>query len=128
MQSNNLTKTPVFYVQYAHARIQSILRSVSSETTTCDLSLLTEKTELALIDKMTDFSKEINLAARDYDPSRMTRYAYDLATCFHSFYNACRVNCDEVCLREARLKLISACGHVLKSTLSILAVDAPDRM
>ncbi len=124
-QSN---ENPVFYVQYAHARIQSILRSVSSKAATCDFSLLTEKTELALIDKMTDFSKEINLAARDYDPSRMTRYAYDLATCFHSFYNACRVNCDEAGLREARLKLISACGFVLKSTLSILAVDAPDRM
>ena len=124
-QSN---ENPVFYVQYAHARIQSILRSVKSDTKSFNLNLLTEKTELALIDKMTDFSKEIHLAARDYDPSRMTRYAYDLATCFHSFYNACRVNCDEVEVKEARLKLISACGFVLKSTLSILAVDAPDRM
>ncbi len=121
-------ENPVFYVQYAHARIKSIIRNVPVEDKPYDFGVLTDKTELALIRKMSEFSKEIYFAARDFDSSRITKYAYDLATNFHSFYNACRVKCDDENLMGARLSLVKACGYVLRNTLEILGVSAPEQM
>lgn len=121
-------ENPVFYVQYAHARISSIIRNITVDKKEYDLNLLTDKTEIALMKKLADFSKEISLAAKDYDPSRMTKYAYDLATHFHSFYNACRVKTDDENLMGARLTLVKACGIVLRNTLNILGVSAPEKM
>ncbi|MFA0815973.1 MAG: arginine--tRNA ligase [Anaerofustis sp.] len=121
-------ENPVFYVQYAHARIRSILRNITAPQKDYDLSVLTDKTEVSLMKKLADFSKEITLAARDFDPSRMTKYAYDLATHFHSFYNACRVKNDDENLMGARLSLVRASGIVLKNTLNVLGVSAPEQM
>jgi arginyl-tRNA synthetase len=124
-QSN---ENPVFYVQYAYARMCSILRGFTPERTQPDFSLLAEKQELALLRKMADFSTEIALSAEELDPSRMTRYAYDLASLFHSFYNACRVKSDDESLACARYHLLKACSYVLKNTLAILGVHAPEQM
>lgn len=124
-QSN---ENPVFYVQYAYARMRSILRGFSPAKTTLDFTLLKEKQELALIRKMADFSSEIALSAQELDPSRMTRYAYDLASLFHSFYNACRVKSDDEALTCARYHLLLACSYVLNNTLTILGVSAPEQM
>lgn len=121
-------ENPVFYVQYAHARICSILRNVKADEADLDLTLLKEHTELALLDKMSDFTKEMTTAACEYDPSKVTRYATDLASLFHGFYNACRVNCDEGDIKNARLALVAGCGIVLKNTLHILGVNAPESM
>lgn len=121
-------ENPVFYVQYAHARISSIIRNITVDEKKYDLRLLTDKTEIALMKKLADFSKEITLAAKDYDPSRITKYAYDLATHFHSFYNACRVKTEDENLMGARLTLVKACGIVLRNTLNILGVSAPEKM
>jgi arginyl-tRNA synthetase len=106
----------------------SILRGFTPERTQPDFSLLAEKQELALLRKMADFSTEIALSAEELDPSRMTRYAYDLASLFHSFYNACRVKSDDESLACARYHLLKACSYVLKNTLAILGVHAPEQM
>lgn len=124
-QSN---ENPVFYVQYAHARISSILRNIPYGEGKADYSLLTDKTETALMMKMTDFSKEVLKAADEYDPSKITKYAYDLASLLHSFYNVCRVKNDDPALQNARLDLVKACGYVLRSALAILGVSAPEEM
>ena len=124
-QSND---NPVFYVQYAHARICSILRNIPYTEAKADYSLLTDKTETALLMKMTDYSQEIMKALDEYDPSKVTKYAYDLASLLHSFYNVCRVKNDVPELQNARLDLVKACGFVLRSALSVLGVTAPEEM
>ncbi len=121
-------ENPVFYVQYAHARIRSILRNVKKAEQKANYSLLTDKTEIALLKKMSSFSKELSVAAAELDPSKITHYAYDLASDFHSFYNACRVNNDNPELMNARLDLVEGCGYVLKHALMILGVNAPEMM
>ena len=124
-QSND---NPVFYVQYAHARICSILRNIQYTDAKADYSLLTDKTETALMMKMTDFSQEVMKALDEYDPSKITKYAFDLASLLHSFYNVCRVKNDDPALQNARLDLVTACGCVLRSALGILGVSAPSEM
>ena len=124
-QSND---NPVFYVQYAHARICSILRNIPYTDAEADYSLLTDKTETALMMKMTDFSQEVMKALDEYDPSKITKYAFDLASLLHSFYNVCRVKNDVAALQNARLDLVTACGCVLRSALGILGVSAPSEM
>ncbi|MBE6038264.1 MAG: arginine--tRNA ligase [Anaerofustis stercorihominis] len=124
-QSND---NPVFYVQYAHARMCSIIRNINECTDGADLSLLKEKQEMELLDKLASFSKEISDAAAEFDPSRMTRYATSLAGLFHSFYNSCRVKCDDAELRKARLALVEGAKYVLKNTLTIIGVSAPEQM
>lgn len=125
---------PVYYVQYAHARICSILNILSKEGikekpfAEIDASKLKEPQEIELLKKLAEFPEEIKSAARDYEPSRITRYAMDLAGLFHSFYNACRVKGGEETLMNARLKLVCATRVVLENALSILAVEAPDKM
>ncbi len=126
-QSND---NPVFYVQYAHARICSILRQMEEEQTTDDLNLtcLKEQEEKNLMLKLSELPEEIIIAEEKTDPSRITRYAVDLASEFHSFYNACRVRVEDDDLRNARLALITATRTVLKNVLTILGVTAPERM
>ncbi|MDR0406252.1 MAG: arginine--tRNA ligase [Clostridiales bacterium] len=130
-QSND---NPVYYVQYAHARICAIIRLLREEGVTVKpcggvcLPLLTDDAELALLRKISEFPDEITAAAKTLEPSRMTRYASELANGFHSFYNACRVNVDDENLRDARLKLIDSARIALANVLGILAVDAPERM
>ncbi|MDO4288352.1 MAG: arginine--tRNA ligase [Eubacterium sp.] len=127
-QSN---ENPVFYVQYAHARICSILRQMAEDVTEKDavnLTLLKEKEEINLITMLANLPEEIIIAEDKMDPSRITRYAMDLASAFHSFYNACRVRVEDVALMKARLALIEATKQVLTNVLGILGVEAPERM
>lgn len=122
---------PVYYVQYAHARICSLL-SVSGEATPraeeANLSLLTDPHELALLELIAALPEEVAGAAREYAPYRLAYYAKDLANRFHSFYNGCKVLTDDVELRRARLVLVDAARITLRNVLELLGVDAPERM
>ncbi|NLY43064.1 MAG: arginine--tRNA ligase [Clostridiaceae bacterium] len=130
-QSN---ENPVFYVQYAHARICSILRLLSEEgiqvkgADSIDVSLLNQPEEVELLKKLVELPEEITIAALTMEPSRMTRYVLDLAALFHTFYNACRVKTEDVELMAARLKLIDCVRIVLSNVLHLLGVSAPERM
>ncbi len=122
---------PVYYVQYAHARINSILTATGKpapKAADCDLTLLKEEAELELIRKIANLPTEIAYAAQELEPYRMARYATDLATLFHSFYNSCRVLTDDEALRDARLVLVNAARITLRNVLHLLGVSAPERM
>ncbi|MBO5007499.1 MAG: arginine--tRNA ligase [Clostridia bacterium] len=125
---------PVFYVQYAHARICSILRTLAEEGITLkdisdiDLSLLKTNEETDLIIKLNSFPQEIEAAANSLEPSKLTRYLLDLAALFHSFYNSCRVKGEDEDLMQARMTLISLTRTVIRNTMAILKIDAPEKM
>ena len=125
---------PVYYVQYAHARIASIFRQMAEAGIAFDsgakaeLSRLSTPFEQDLIRKLGDYPEEVSAAARDRAPHRIARFAHDLAGLFHSFYNGCRVLGVEPELTMARLALVLATQRVLKHALSILGVDAPEKM
>jgi len=123
-------KNPVYYVQYAHARIASILRkSEAGIKSEADLSLLTHEKELSLIRELNKFPELIEEIAESYEVHKLTYYAIKLADKFHSFYNDCLVldekNPD---LTLARLKLVSSVRIVLKEALRLIGVIAPDKM
>ena len=127
-QSN---ENPVYYIQYAHARICSIFRQAEENNLKAEnpeLALLVEETEINLINKLAEYEDEIEKAAKEYAPQRIARYAYDLAGCFHSFYNQCRILGVDEKLAEARLALVKATAHVIRHALGILGVSAPERM
>lgn len=125
---------PVYYVQYAHARICSIFRKLKEEgieasaATPADLELLTAPEEQALIRFLAGFQREVIEAAKAYDPSRITRFSMELATQFHKFYNACRVMGDDEGLTRARLALCDAARITLHNALALLKIDAPEAM
>ena len=122
---------PVYYVQYAHARIASILRFAEEKGIDCtdgDVSLLTTEPELTLIRKMLLLPEMVELIAHTLEPHHLTYYAQDLATVFHSFYKQCRVVSDDEALSKARLKLVTAAKVVLGRTLHLMGMTAPDRM
>ncbi len=124
-------ENPVYYVQYAHARICSILKASPEKLTesgAADFTLLKEDAEIDLLRKLADFPEEIIEAAVSYEPHRLTRYAHDLASLFHSFYNSCRVLTDEEELRKARLLLVEATRITLRNVLLLLGVSTPERM
>ncbi len=123
---------PVYYIQYAHARIHSIYRQ-AKETglklgSQPELSLLTDESEVGLIKKIEEYPEEVERAARDYAPQRIARYSYDLASAFHSFYNKCRIMGVEPKLAESRLALVTVTAHVIRHSLGILGVSAPEHM
>lgn len=146
------SSNPVYYVQYAHARICSILLRAAEAADPdaaaaveagamamgdlarrvvpvgCDLSPLTDESELALMRKMADFPAMVALAARDRAPFRLTHYAQDLASLFHQFYTNCHVLVDDAKLQDARLALADASRIVLALSLSLLGVSAPVKM
>ncbi len=128
------SSNPVFYVQYAHARICSILRNLNAEgicpkaASECRMELLCASEERALIRHLASLPNEITEAAKNYDPARLTRYAIELATCFHKLYNACRVKCGEEELMYARLALCPAARTVLANVLTLLKINAPESM
>ena len=125
---------PVYYVQYAHARICSILKNLEAqgaavkEVPAKALECLTQPEEKELIRHLAAYTGEIVLSARDYDPARMTRYAMELATKFHKFYNACRVMGEEEELMQARLTLCLCTRTVLRNNLGLLKITAPEVM
>ncbi len=128
------SQNPVYYVQYAHARICSILKKLAAEgvsprkVTREELEALSTAEEIALIRHIARFPAEIIEAAKAYDPAKMTRYALDLATLFHKFYTACKVYGEDESLMQARLALCMAARSALENVLSILKIDAPETM
>ena len=128
------SENPIYYVEYAHARICSLLRALESEGMSVpamadvDMALLGQETELALIKQLSAYCEEIKLAARDYDPSHINRYLQELAGCFHRFYNACRIKGEEPALAAARLKLADCTRVVLRNGLRLIGVEAPEKM
>ncbi len=128
------SQNPVYYVQYAHARICSILKNLATEgirpraCTDEELSLLTAQEETDLIRHLAACTEEIIASARDYDPARMMRYVIALATLFHKFYTNCRVKGEEDSLAAARLNLCLATATVLKNVLSMFKITAPESM
>ncbi len=127
-------ENPVFYVQYAHARIASIIRNLANEgvslsdTDKIDLTLLDSDAEKELIEKIASFPHEIHLCSISMEPSKLTRYVMDLSALFHSFYNSCKVMCDDKELMQARLMLCHATKTVIKNVFDILKVEAPEKM
>jgi len=125
---------PVFYVQYAHARICSILGILEEEgidINTCDYELLSKldsNEEIELMEKISYFPQEIEDAAANFDPSKITKYAVSVAALLHSFYNAKRVKSEDKALMTARIMLIKAVKITIKNALDVLGISAPERM
>ena len=128
------SENPIYYVEYAHARICSLLRNLAGEgfavpaAGDVDVSLLSGETELALMKQISLYCETLRLAARDYDPSHINRYLVELAGCFPRFYTACRIKGEEPAVLSARLKLADLTRSVLKNGLLLLGVDAPEKM
>ena len=98
------------------------------DCTNDDYALLTAPEEIELINKLSAFTDEIISSAKDYDPSRITRYVYDVATLFHKFYNACHVKNDNTSLMQARLALCISTKTVIANILDMFKIDAPESM
>ena len=130
-QSNN---NPVFYVQYAHARICSIIRlleEAGKKVKTADAinkDILVKEEEFNLLRQIAELPDEIKAAAETLEPSKLTRYSVELANAFHSFYNECHVNIEDEELSHARLKLIDCARIALANVLELLKVEAPEKM
>ncbi len=128
------SQNPVYYCQYAHARICSILRKLAEEgktpevATAAELELLKESEERELIRHLSNLEDEIIMAAKAYDPARITRYAITLANLFHKFYNACRVNTEDEALSRARLYLCMCVKNTLANVLTMLKISVPEHM
>jgi arginyl-tRNA synthetase len=124
-------ENPVYYVQYAHARISSIMRLVEEKNinfTDGDTGLLTAEPELTLIRKLLNFPELIEMATITSEPHHLAYYAQELATTFHAFYKECRVVTDDEALTKARIKLVLASKIVLAKTLHLMGMTAPERM
>lgn len=128
------SQNPVYYVQYAHARICSIIKALENdgitarECTADELALLTANEERELITHIANYTNEIISAASDYDATKVTRYVLQLAALFHKFYNACRVKGEDESLTQARLNLCIAVKTVIKNVLTMLKITAPESM
>ncbi len=130
-QSN---ENPVFYVQYAHARICSMLKVLESEdirfpsVEAVDLTRLSAKEEIELMKKLAEYPEEIRIAAQTLEPSRLTRYVMEVAGALHSFYYSCSVKGAEESLRNARIVLVDSTRIVIKNVLDLLSISAPEKM
>ncbi len=128
------SQNPVYYCQYANARIHSILKKVESDSVTVrdctkdELKLLVAPEEIELIRHLASFTDEIVNSAKNYDPAKITRYCIDLATLFHKFYNACRVAVDDEALMQARLYLCTCVMTVITNILTMFNIDTPESM
>ena len=127
------SQNPVYYVQYAHARICSLMRNLSEEGVkipdTANFDLLDTPREIELIRHLASLPREIDTAAKTYDPAKITKYAIDLATLFHRFYDGCSVkNAETPELRDARLLLCSAVRQTIRNVLTILNIEQPEKM
>ena len=128
------SQNPVYYCQYAHARICSIFKKLASEgieprdCTDEELKLLKEDEEKELIRHLASLTGEIVTSAKNCDPARITRYVVELATLFHKFYNACRVKCDDEKLMQARLYLCACVRDTIRNILEMLKITVPESM
>ncbi len=128
------SQNPVYYCQYANARIHSILRKVEAEGVTVrdctkdELKLLTAPEEIELIRHLASLTDEIINSAKNYDPAKITRYCIDLATLFHKFYNACRVTVESESLMQARLYLCNCVMSVITNILEMFSISTPESM
>lgn len=128
------SQNPVYYVQYAHARICNIIKGLAESGITqraCtdeELALLTAPEEIELINKLASLTGEIITSAKTYDPARVTHYVYETATLFHKFYNACRVKGENEPLMQARLALCVATKTVIENVLTMFKITAPESM
>lgn len=128
------SQNPVYYCQYANARICSILKKLEAEGKSVtdasrdDLMLLREPEEKELIRHLASLTDEIILAAKNYDPARITRYAVTLATLFHKYYNACRIGVEDARLMAARVYLCECVRSVMVNILTAFKITTPDRM
>lgn len=126
------SQNPVFYVQYAHARICRVLEKLKAENYSLDdyedeLKFITD-TEISLVNKLVQLPNEVNLAANEYNPSRITRYCYETAQLFHKFYDECKIIGEEKAIMYSRMALCIATKTVLSNMLNLLKVDAPEKM
>ncbi len=126
-------ENPVFYIQYAHARICSVLKQADEKEITvnasdADLSLLVEESEKSLLKELSRYKGVVESSALQYEPHQLAYYLKDLASCFHSYYNACLFLVDDEPLTQARLALVVASKQVLVNGLSLLGVSAPESM
>ena len=127
-------ENPVYYVQYAHARICTLLSALAAEghqvpgARQIDAALLSDETERELIKQLAALPEEIRLAARDYDPSRVNKYVTELAARFHRFYTSCRIKGAEPGVLEARLLLADCVRRVIAVSLAVIGVSAPEKM
>ena len=128
------SENPVYYVQYAHARICTLLKNLAAEgyavpkAAEADLSVLTGEEEKALIKQLAQYPAVVLLAARDYDPSFINRYLSELAAAFHKFYNACRIKGEAENVLLSRLKLADTARAVLKNGMTLIGCSAPEKM
>ena len=127
------SENPLYYVQYAHARICSLIKTLaadglSAEGSTADAALLASEQERELMAKIAEYCDTVRLAAAHYDPSVINRYLQELAAAFHRFYNACHIRGEEKALAAARLQLADAVRQVLRNGCALLGVDAPEQM
>ncbi|MDO4982074.1 MAG: arginine--tRNA ligase [Eubacteriales bacterium] len=126
------SENPVYYVQYAHARICSLISALREEghgvPTECDFSLLTDDSEKELIKQLAALPEEITLAAHDLDPSRINKYVTELAARFHRFYTVCHIRGAEEEVLKARLMLADCVRRVIAISLSVIGVSAPEKM
>ena len=124
----------MYYVQYAHARICSLVSRLTEEgaqvpgAAAVDASLFTTAEEKALIKTLSQLPEVIRISARDYDPSHVNRYLITLAGDFHRFYNACRIKGEEAHVLSARLKLADTVRSVIANCLALIGVTAPEKM
>jgi len=124
-------ENPVYYVQYAHARIASILKGAVERGVVegdCDLSLLQDEAEFALLRILSRLPEVVEDVARSLEPHHLAYYAQELATAFHAFYKQCRVLSDDACLTQTRLAVVKAAKVVLARTLALMGMTAPEQM
>ena len=128
------SENPVYYVQYAHARICTLLKALAAEgyqvkdAADVDFTVLSTPEEKALIKQLAQYPVVVQLAARDYDPSFINRYLTELAAAFHKFYNACRIKGEAENVLLARLKLADTARAVLKNGMTLIGCSAPEKM
>ena len=128
------SENPVYYVQYAHARICTLLKNLAAEgyavknAADVDLDLLSSETEIALIKELARYGEAVRLAAQNYDPSHINRYLVELSAAFHRFYNACRIKGEEEATLYARLKLADTARAVLYNAMTLIGCTAPKKM